>query len=67
MVTDFLIMVGSEAMFFTFGWVFFMQKLFRDYEIKNVKVQAIFSLTLALSCTLFELVIFEILDVLNRE
>jgi hypothetical protein len=67
MITDFIIISSSQALFFIFGWVFFMKKLFRDYEIKDWKVQAVFSTTLALSCTLFELVIFEILDILDRE
>lgn len=42
-----------------------MSKLFKDYEIRSMGVQLVFSLTFALSCTMFELVIFEIMDVLD--
>jgi hypothetical protein len=46
--------------------VFFSQRLYSDYEIKNRTVQILFSLTFALSCSMFQLIIFEILDVLQR-
>ena len=55
----------SQLVFFAFAWVFFMKKLFRDYEVRNVWVQLQFSLTFALSCTMFELIIFEIVGVLD--
>jgi hypothetical protein len=61
--------------------VFFLKKLFRDYEVQLSKlivnltvgvfqvhhwlVLLIFSVTFALSCTMFELIIFEILGVLD--
>lgn len=60
------IMIASQVGFFAFGWLFFMKQLFRDYEIANRTVQAFFSITFALSCTMFELIIFEILDVLKN-
>ncbi|CAL8096138.1 unnamed protein product [Calicophoron daubneyi] len=53
----------SQLFFFIFGWIFFLRQLFRDYEVENNIVVAIFSATFSLSCTLFELVIFEILDI----
>uniref|UniRef100_A0A0K8R5W7 Putative golgi ph regulator n=1 Tax=Ixodes ricinus TaxID=34613 RepID=A0A0K8R5W7_IXORI len=37
----------------------------KDYEVRQYVVQVIFSVTLAFSCTMFELIIFEILGVLN--
>jgi len=43
-----------------------MAKLFRDYEVRQTAVQLAFSFTFSLSCVMFELVIFEILDVLDR-
>ncbi len=58
-----LIQVGC----FVFGWVYFRRKLFRNYEVSDVKVQALFSLTFTLSCMFFVLIIFEILDVLDRQ
>lgn len=37
-----------------------MKQLFRNYEIRNILVQLIFSLTFAFSLSMFELIIFEI-------
>ncbi|XP_061264734.1 Golgi pH regulator A isoform X2 [Bos javanicus] len=54
-----------EILFFGFGWLFFMRQLFKDYEVRQYVVQVIFSVTFAFSCTMFELIIFEILGVLN--
>ncbi|XP_054282544.1 Golgi pH regulator [Macrosteles quadrilineatus] len=62
---DTLIIVISQIFFFVGGWVFFVQKLFRDYEVHHRLVQLIFSVTLSLSCTLFELIIFEIVGYLD--
>nr|CAG4643988.1 EOG090X06XN [Lepidurus arcticus] len=55
----------SAVIFFGGGWLFFMKQLFRDYEVHHRIVQLIFSITFALSCTMFELIIFEILGVLE--
>ncbi|XP_038613716.1 Golgi pH regulator B isoform X1 [Tachyglossus aculeatus] len=59
------IMVTSQVLFFGFGWLFFMRQLFKNYEVRQYVVQVIFSVTFAFSCTMFELIIFEILGVLN--
>ncbi|KAL3071731.1 hypothetical protein niasHT_000938 [Heterodera trifolii] len=61
---DLIVVLGSQMAFFALGWVFFMKQLFRDYEVHQRTVQAFFSVTFALSCTMFELIIFEILGVL---
>lgn len=45
--------------------MFFMKQLFRDYEVHHHTVQLIFSVTFALSCIMFELIIFEILGILD--
>lgn len=42
-----------------------MKQLFKNYEIRHTSVQLIFSVTFALSLTMFELIIFEILGVLD--
>ena len=63
---DGLILLATQVVFFAFGWVFFVNKLFRDYEVKRIGVQVLFAATFAVSCTLFELIIFEILDVLDK-
>lgn len=54
-----------QGVFFIVGWVFFVIQLFRDYEVRHRSVQLIFSVTFALSCTMFELIIFEIIGVLD--
>jgi golgi pH regulator len=53
------------VIFFIGGLIFFVKQLFKNYEVKNIYVQLIFSITFALSLTLFELIIFEIVDFLN--
>ncbi|XP_040162086.1 Golgi pH regulator [Anopheles arabiensis] len=62
---DTLIVLVSQLIFFIGGWVFFVKQLFRNYEIRHVFVQLIFSSTLALSLTMFELIIFEIIGFLD--
>eukprot|EP00057_Strongylocentrotus_purpuratus_P015987 XP_011670461.1 PREDICTED: uncharacterized protein LOC105441235 [Strongylocentrotus purpuratus] len=56
-----------QILFFLGGWIFFMRKLFKNYEVHHGSVQLTFSVTFALSCTLFELIIFEILGVLHSD
>uniref|UniRef100_A0A6I8QSQ0 G protein-coupled receptor 89B n=1 Tax=Xenopus tropicalis TaxID=8364 RepID=A0A6I8QSQ0_XENTR len=62
---DSVLMVISQLLFFGFGWLFFMRQLFKDYEVRQYVVQVVFSVTFAFSCTMFELIIFEILGLLN--
>lgn len=57
---DTVIVIASQLLFFVGGWIFFVKQLFKNYEIRNILVQLIFSLTFALSLTMFELIIFEI-------
>nr|CAG4650182.1 EOG090X06XN [Sida crystallina] len=64
-VEDTAIVSFSVIIFFAGGWVFFMKQLFRDYEVHHHQVQLIFSVTFALSCIMFELIIFEILGILD--
>uniref|UniRef100_A0A674MJZ1 G protein-coupled receptor 89B n=1 Tax=Takifugu rubripes TaxID=31033 RepID=A0A674MJZ1_TAKRU len=58
-------MFTSQVLFFGFGWLFFMRQLFKDYEVRQYIVQVVFSVTFAFSCTMFELIIFEILGALS--
>ncbi|XP_078258333.1 Golgi pH regulator isoform X2 [Rhinoraja longicauda] len=64
-VVDSVIMFSSQILFFGFGWLFFMRQLFKDYEVRQYVVQIVFSVMFAFSCTMFELIIFEILGLLN--
>lgn len=61
------ILILTQIGFFIFGWFFFRAKLFKDYEVKRILVQILFSITFTLSCGMFELTIFEILDILDRK
>lgn len=62
---DTIVMLVSQIVFCVGAWLFFVKQLFKDYEVRHVLVQLIFCITLALSCTMFELIIFEILGWLN--
>lgn len=42
-----------------------MKQLFKDYEVHHSVVLLVFSVTFSLSCTMFELIIFEILGFLD--
>lgn len=65
LATDVTIVTITHVAFFAGGWVLFSRKLFQDYEVKHSSVQFLFSLTFATSCSMFELIIFEIIDVLD--
>lgn len=54
-----------QACFFAGGWWFFVNHLFRNYEVRNVLVQLFFSVTFSLSLTMFELIIFEIVGLME--
>ncbi|KAK6315116.1 hypothetical protein J4Q44_G00146450 [Coregonus suidteri] len=62
---DAVIMFTLQVLFFGFGWLFFVRQLFKDYEVRQYVVQVVFSITFAFSCTMFELIIFEILGALE--
>lgn len=64
-LSDAIVIIGSQIVFLFFGWMFFSKQLFRDYEVQHILVQILFSVILSLSCSMFELIIFEILGVLN--
>jgi len=65
-LVDYGVMLFSQLIFFAGGWVFFIKKLFKDYEIHQKSVTTLFSVTFSLCCVMFELIIFEILDVLTE-
>ncbi|XP_034937165.1 Golgi pH regulator [Chelonus insularis] len=65
LLEDTCVVLVTQILFFFGGWVFFVKKLFRDYEVHHRLVQLIFSITFSLSCTMFELIIFEIKGILD--
>lgn len=64
-LVDSLVMLFSQVLFFAGGWVFFLKQLFKDYEVHRSEILLVFSITFSLSCTMFELIIFEILGILD--
>ncbi|OTF77933.1 Golgi pH regulator-like protein [Euroglyphus maynei] len=62
---DLCVVLITQLLFFAFGWYIFVKKLFRDYEINHKWVQILFCVTLSISCCMFELIIFEIVDFLD--
>jgi hypothetical protein len=63
---DSVLVVSTQFVFFLIGWLFFVKKLFRDYELRHRFVQLIFCVNFSLACTMFELIIFEIADCLEK-
>lgn len=51
--------------FFSFSWVLYGRRFFRDYEVQNRLIQFLFSVVLSLSCCMFALIIFEIVGFLD--
>ena len=66
LLSDSLTVLATQLVFFIIGWIFFVKKLFKDYELRHYMVQLIFCINFTLSCTMFELIIFEIADTLER-
>ena len=66
LLSDSLTVLATQFVFFLIGWIFFVKKLFKDYELRHYMVQLIFCINFTLSCTMFELIIFEIVDTLER-
>lgn len=66
-IGDIAVILSTNAAFFAFGWAFFHVKLFKDYEIQGRLPATLFAATFALSCSMFELVIFEILGYMAPE
>jgi len=60
-----IILIVLFVIYYIIGHLFFENKLYTDYEVKNNFVRMLFSLVFAGSCSLFELVIFEITDILG--
>lgn len=61
------LLLVTHSFFFAFGWVFFYRRLFKDFEVRHVMVQLLFAATFTGSCSMLELIIFEILDVLDAD
>lgn len=62
-----VVLASTHILYFAFGWQWFRRQLFKDYEVKNTLVRALFSATFALSCSMLQLFVFEIADTLDRD
>jgi hypothetical protein len=58
---------GTMVLFFAAGWLFLTRKVLKDHESKAFLVQTLFSSVFMMSCSMFCLVLFEVLDVLSHE
>ena len=65
MLVDTAIVLGSCVTFFAFAHWFFKELLFPDHEFKSAKIQLLFSVTFMISCSMFELLVFEIAGLLD--
>lgn len=63
----FVYVAALNLCFFCAGWVFFSRVLYKEYEVNNLFVQLIFCCVLVLSCSMFELIIFEIVGILEHD
>lgn len=61
---DAALLLGSWALLFLFARFFFTWWLFRDYEVKAVGSQLLFSASLTFSLSIFEVVLFEVTGVM---
>lgn len=65
LLADMFILLLTSCGLFIFGTFFFRYQLFRDFEIGSKKPQFLFAVTFMLSCSMFLLIIFEILEFLQ--
>uniref|UniRef100_A0A7S0HWW1 Abscisic acid G-protein coupled receptor-like domain-containing protein n=1 Tax=Hanusia phi TaxID=3032 RepID=A0A7S0HWW1_9CRYP len=66
-VMDFIGIGSTWMLFFAAGWLFLSRKIMKDHESRSLLVQTMFSATFMLSCSMFSLVLFEVLDVLSHD
>jgi len=59
--------ITTLAICFGGAWWYFDRFLYREYEVKNAAVRWLFAITWTMSCSMFELIIFEILGVMHRD
>nr|ABY60744.1 hypothetical protein [Trichinella spiralis] len=57
---DCILLHTTQALVFACGWLFCIRQLYSGNQVRYHKVIFLFSITFCLSCTMFELIIFEI-------
>jgi hypothetical protein len=66
-IADFFGIAATLGLFFAAGWLFLTRRVLKDQETKAWLIQSLFSITFMLSCSMFCLVLFEVLDVLSHD
>ena len=66
MIATTLIILSIEILFFLFAWLYVSDRLCQDFPSTHTLVRISFSCTLAVSCILFLLLIFEVGQVLDE-
>lgn len=61
------VVVVTSCLYFAFAWLFFAARLFKNYDIQSKWPMIFFSTTFTISCSMFQLIIFEIIGVLDEE
>uniref|UniRef100_A0A0K0DYN7 Abscisic acid G-protein coupled receptor-like domain-containing protein n=1 Tax=Strongyloides stercoralis TaxID=6248 RepID=A0A0K0DYN7_STRER len=64
-IYELIIIFGSPIVFAIGGFIFCKERLFKENNIRHSVTQILFAITFSSSCTMFELIIFEIMDILN--
>jgi hypothetical protein len=64
-VMDTIIVFISQALLYIFSYLFYHYYILSEYQLKSRTTHIIFSITLSVSLSMFELIIFEILQILS--
>ncbi|KAI3379492.1 hypothetical protein SNEBB_005447 [Seison nebaliae] len=60
-----IVLLSSQFIFIGIGWIFYSCYLLRNYEIRTRNVQVIFLTVFTLCCSMFQLIIIDILHLAN--
>jgi len=65
MWAEIALIIGSNVLFFLFGYVFFSLWLFQDYEVKDSISRVLFCVSFMFSFSIFQVLIFELAHILT--
>jgi hypothetical protein len=60
------IVVATSCLYFSFAWLYFAARLFKNFDIQSKWPMIFFATTFAIACSMFQLIIFEILGILDE-
>ena len=64
--TNLSIVVATSCLYFSFAWLYFAARLFKNFDIQSKWPMIFFATTFAIACSMFQLIIFEILGILDE-